>query len=265
MICIAWVLTTEEDRRYNESIVLKMKRVIGCKPENEIKYRSIRRHPRKHDVLKYLEQAKAGAIVVPVLKERVREEQLRDPTTKELATLLHHFPLDRIFAHLDETTPADKLSRLLMQLVFDQVSWSGFREEIVRRLEDEHNITWRVSPKESVKFLDSKKSLMLQLTDLIAGLGREYMESVEGVQLPPCQVCWVKQKQINPRGCSKKPVGNAALMKVLYPMLLKKNDKAFERGFIVRPPSVLPHYLFVDCIPWRKEKRPSGRVLSSQP
>lgn len=252
VICIAWVLTTEEDRQYNESIVLKMKRVIGCKPENEIKYRSIRRHPHKHEVLKHLEQVKAGTVIVPVLKERVREEQLRDPTTKELAILLHHFPLNRMFNHLEETTPEDELSRVVIQLVFDQVSWSGFREEIVHRLEKEHNVVWRISPKESLKFLDSKRNLMLQLADLIAGLGREYIESVDSTQLLPCQLCWSKEKPLYHRGCKKKPIGNGHLMKLLYPLLIKKRDgKAFERGFIARPPTIAYQYWFVDCIPWK--------------
>lgn len=251
VLCIAWVLTAEEDRRHNEDIVFKMKRIIGCKPENEIKYRSIRRHPRKHEVLKYLEQLKIGAVIVPVLKERVHEAELRDPTTRKLAILLHHFPLQRIFAHLEETTPEDELSRLLMQLVFDQVAWSGFREEIVQRLQDEHNIDWRVSPKESVKFLDSKRYPLLQIADLIAGLGLEYMESVQGIQLLPCQLCWSKGEAQHHRGCPKKAIGNATLMKVLYSLLLKKDDKAFERGFIARPPTISYQYWFVDCITWR--------------
>lgn len=252
VICIAWVLTTEEDRRYNEIIVLEMKRVIGCKPEDEIKYRSIRRHPRKQEALAYLDQAKVALVIVPVLKERVREERLRDPTTQELAILLHHFPLDRIFDYVEETTPSDELSEVLLQLVFDQVSWSGFREEIVHRLQTEHKIAWRVPTEQCVKFLDSKRYPMLQLADLLAGLGREYIESVDRTQLLPCQLCWSKGKPLYHRGCKKKPIGNGHLMKLLYSLLIKERDgKAFERGFIARPPTIAYQYWFVDCIPWK--------------
>lgn len=251
MVCIAWVLTAEEDRWHNEGMVLEMKRLIGCKQEDELKYRSLRRHPRKCEALTCLEQAKVGVVIVPVLKERVREAELRDPTTKELAILLHHFPLQRIFDHLGETSPEDEIPRLLVQLVFDQVSWSGFREEIVRRLQQEGYIM-RVAPEECVRFHNSKKSLMLQLADIIAGLAREYMDSLEGVQLPPCQLCWVKGKPIYPRRCRKKPVGNTTLLKVLRPLLLEKNGAVWERGFVVRPPAVRYYYWFIDCIPWRK-------------
>lgn len=251
MVCIAWVLTAEEDQWHNEGMVLEMKRLIGCKQEDELKYRSLRRHPRKYEALTCLEQAKVGVVIVPVLKERVREAELRDPTTKELAILLHYFPLEIVFNHLGETSSEDEIPRLLMQLVFDQVSWSGFREEIVRRLQQEGYIM-RVPPEECVRFHNSKKSLMLQLADIIAGPARDYMESLEGVQLPPCQLCWLKGKPIQPRGCHKKPVGNATLMKVLRPLLLEKNGAVWERGFVVRPPALRYYYWFIDCIPWRK-------------
>jgi hypothetical protein len=229
-----------------------MKRVIGCKQEDELKYRSLRRHPRKHEALACLKQARVGVAVVPVLKERVREEELRDPSTRKLALLLHHFPLEVIFQHLGETVAQDEWPRLLLQLVFDQVTWAGFRQQVVRRLEEEHHVVWRIPPEESVKFGNSKKSLMLQLADVVAGLTREYIEGLEGVRLPPCRVCWVNEKRMRPRGCAMRPVGNARLMNVLRPLLLDKNGDVWERGFVVRPPAVRYEYWFVDCVPWGK-------------
>ena len=57
---------------------------------------------------------KAGAVAVPVLKQRVREEELRDPTTKKLAVLLHHFPLATMFEHLVETVPQEHQAGLVV-------------------------------------------------------------------------------------------------------------------------------------------------------
>jgi len=252
VVCIAWVLTAEADRWHNEGMVLEMKRAIGCKPEHELKYRTLRRHPKKYEALAYLKQAKVGAVIVPVLKERLRDAELRDPTTKALAILLHHFPLKTVFDHLMETIPGDEWPRVLVQLVFDQVGWARFREDVVHRLEEEHDIVWRVSPEESVRFHDSKKNLMLQLADVIAGLARDYMESLETVKLPPCSICWVRQKQMRPRGCELKPLGDARLMNVLHSLLLERNGAVWERGFLVRPPAVRYEYWFVDCITWGK-------------
>jgi len=265
VVCIAWVLTAEQDRWHNEGMVLEMKRAIGCRPEDELKYRSLRRHPRKHEALACLEAAKAGVVVVPVLKQRVREEELRDPTTKKLAVLLHHFPLATMFEHLVETVPQEHQPGLVVQLVFDQVGWGGFRDQIVQRLEEEHHIVWRVPSEQSVRFENSRRSLMLQLADVVAGLAREYVEGLEGIRLPPCQVCWVKGKRIRPRGCDMRPIGDAILMKMMRPLLLEKDGDVWERGFLVRPPAVKYEYCFVDCLPWEKVERPLRRVLSSQP
>lgn len=265
VVCIAWVLTSEQDRWHNEGMVVEMKRVIGCRQDDELKYRSLRRHSRKDEALTCLEQARVGIVVVPVLKERVREDELRDPTTNKLALLLHHFPLEVILKHLAETIPKEELPSLVLQLVFDQVGWAGFRQQIVHRLEEEHHIVWRLPPEESVRFENSKKSLMLQLADVVAGLAREYIESLESVPLPPCRICWVKGKRMRPRGCDMKPVGNAALMRILRPLLLKTKGDVWERGFLVRPPAACYEFCFVDCVPWGKVERPLRRVLSSQP
>ncbi len=251
-VCIAWVLTAEGDRWHNEGMVGEMKRVIGCKQGDELKYRSLRRHPRKDEALRCLKEARAGAVVVPVLKERLREEELRDPSTRKLALLLHHFPLDVIFRHLGETVAQEELPGLLLQLVFDQVTWADFRQQVVRRLEEEHHVVWSIPPAESVRFENSRRSLMLQLADVIAGLAREYVEGLEGIRLPPCQFCWVKGKPMRPRACTMKPVGSAKLMNVLRPLLLDKNGDVWERGFLVRPPAVRYEYWFVDCVPWGK-------------
>ena len=251
-VCIAWVLTAEEDRWHNEGMVGEMKQVIGCKQEDELKYRSLRRHPRRHEALACLKQARVGVVVVPVLKERVREEELRDPSTRKLALLLHHFPLEVIFQHLRETVAQDEWPGLLLQLVFDQVTWADFRQQVVRRLEEEHGIVWRIPPEQSVRFDNSKKSLMLQLADIVAGLAREYVESLESVRLPPCHICWVKGKRVRPRVCDMRPVGNAALMKILHALLLKKDGEVWERGLLVRPPAVRYEYGFVDCVSWGK-------------
>ena len=74
------------------------------------------------------------------------------------------------------------------------------------------------------------------------------------------------------RGCSFKPkrrtVGNAELMKVLHPLLIRYRDGTeIDCGFMIRPPEMQPKYLFLDCLFGRQKKqvRPSGRVLSSQP
>ncbi len=92
---------------------------------------------------------------------------------------------------------------------------------------------------------------MLQLADIIAGLGHEYVESLHGVKLPPCTVCAVKGRP--ERTCQYKQgkrvlLGNE-LIGLIYTLLIKNEQgKSWENGFLVRQTAVCREYMFIDCI-----------------
>ena len=90
---------------------------------------------------------------------------------------------------------------------------------------------------------------MLQLADIIAGLGREYVEDLQSRKLPPCVVCWLKRTYDCSYKRNRKKVGKTRLMRILYPLLMgNESGKVWEKGFVVRPPGVERDYLFVDCL-----------------
>lgn len=242
-LCIAWIISAENDIWHNQGIVLDVKRIIGCRKNAELKYKSLRRNPRKAEALASLSQAKLKVIIAPVLKDRVREEELRNPRTKRLVNLLHYFPAGAFLEYFALEHPD-----IYFQLVFDEIGWMGCEDGIREYFLKDKRLDWTVSRPDWLLFTKSGSSLMLQLADIFAGLGREYIDSLQDVVLPPCTVCSIKGRKKCTNIRQGKNVGQTRLMYILYPLLLKDaSGTAWDRGFFIRPPVVKREYMFIDC------------------
>jgi len=252
VISMAWVLSSAQNIRYNEGIVLQMKKVIGCKPKDEIKYRSIRRHRKKMELLTILTGAKVQLLILLVLKERVKDTSLRNPRTKRLVDYIHYFPISRFMT----TKVLPPYPEAWFQLIFDEIGWAGCQDEIRLFYNNDNNIIWDADEDpDSLLFGKSGAILMLQLADIFAGMMREYIEELNDQNLPPCHVCHLK----GIRDCSYKrkhlTVGRAELMKIVYPLLIGRGRGIkVDVGFMVRPPEAQYRYLFVDCLFGRRKK-----------
>lgn len=243
-VCIAWVASAESNLYHNKGVVLQIKKVIGCRATDNLRYKSLRRHRLKKEALNLLTQLKVSAVVVPVLKERITDEELRNPRTKKLVDLIHYFPLSSLLNHITETYPD-----IYFQLIFDQVGWRGCEEDIQNSFKQDTELDWKRARPDWLRFTKSGSNLMLQLADIIAGLGREYVEDLQTRKLPPCLVCWLKGTYDCSYKRNRKKVGKTSLLRILYPLLIRnESGKVWERGFVVRPPGVHRDYLFVDCL-----------------
>jgi hypothetical protein len=245
-LCIAWIETTESDLYHNEGIVLQIKKTIGCRANDEIKYTSLRRHKNKKEALGLLSQLKINAVVVPVLKERITDEELRNPRTKKLVDLIHYFPLDRLIDYISKTSP-----NVYFQLIFDQVGWRGCEQDIYNSFKKDSGLDWGNARPDWIMFVKSGQNLMLQLADIVAGIGHEYIKSFRGVKLPPCTVCAIKGSLEHP--CRLKQgnliLPSGELIRLIYHFLIKNEQgDTWENGFVVRPPAACREYMFVDCI-----------------
>ena len=77
VICIAWVLSSEADLTHNKTVILKIKKLIGCKPKDELKYSTLSRHQKKRQALTLLSELKISVVVVPVIKEYIKEAEFQ--------------------------------------------------------------------------------------------------------------------------------------------------------------------------------------------
>jgi hypothetical protein len=245
-LCIAWVASAESELSHNKGVVLQIKKIIGCRKSDNLKYKKLKRHRFKDKALALLTQLRVIVVIVPVLKERITDQELRSPRTKKLVDLIHYFPLSVLIKHVMQT-----YADIYFQLVFDRVGWRGCEEEIRSAFRQDAELDWKHARPDWLLFTKSGSNLMLQLADIVAGLGHEYIDSLQGMKLPPCTVCAVKGKP--ERMCQyrrgKRVLPGGGLIGLIYPLLIKNEQgKSWEHGFLVRPPAVCREYMFIDCI-----------------
>lgn len=248
IMCTAWVITEEHDIGHNLSIIAQMKRSIGCKPDNELKYKALKKHPKKTETLRLLSKLKVRAMVAPILKDRIHDANLRNPNTKTLMQVIHQFPLENILRNLSSACPD-----IYFQLVFDKISWRKTQKDIENHFQLLPTLDWSRARSDWLKFDDWTNYPMLQLADVLAGLGAEYIESLDPSLLRICSVCFMKltdeRYPPRPRACrGVGQLGKLDLLLVLKPLLLRDNNgHVWDEGFVVRPPAARQEYVFVDC------------------
>jgi hypothetical protein len=244
-LCGAWVLSAEEDLRFNEGIVLRIKKLIGCKNTNELKYKSLSHHPKKIEALSLIPELKAKIIMTPVIKARIQDTTIRNPETKLLLTVIHGFPMQRFMAYLQTVYPT-----FYLQLIIDEMTWSGYQKDVLETLKQTlKNADWSNTREDWLYFAKSSRSLMMQIADVIAGLGREYIEDLQDKKLPPCRACDIGKWNNCVYKRKGQMVGLNKYFKNVRPLLLTTTaGKFYKGGFIVRPPEVETNYRFVECL-----------------
>jgi hypothetical protein len=244
-ICGAWILSSEEDIRHNEGVVLKIKKTIGCNKVDELKYRSIRRHPKKQEALDLLSELRVKVILSLVIKSQIHESDIKSPNTKRLLHLIHSFPLVTFRDYCSN----NKIN-IYFQLVIDEMGWSGIyegiREEIKKSID---GLDWDNARPDWLYFGKSEKSLMLQLADIFAGIGREYIEELDGTKFPPCRLCQNAGWNTCRLRRSKQGLGHNKAIKQIMPFWVRRrNGSYFGYGLTVRPPEIEKDYLFIECL-----------------
>jgi hypothetical protein len=244
-LCVAWVLTKVEDIPYNENIVFQMKDLIHCKHINELKYKGIVNHPQKMALLSLVSKLKAVVIINPVIKAKISDETIKSPKTKKLLKIIHGVPLRRFTEYLSAVSPD-----CCYQLVIDEMSWSNYQNDILNHLKaDIPDLNWKTAREDWLYFGNSKHSLLLQLADIIAGMGREYIEDLQSKTFPPCRPCYFMKWSNCPVRRKGNKIGRNDLLKPLKPVLLRNSaGQFFPGGFVVRPPEIEIDYRFVECL-----------------
>lgn len=244
-LCVAWVLTTVEDIKFNEDIVLQMKKLIRCQAGNELKYTGIIHHPKKLEVISLISQLKAKVIINPVIKRKIDDETIRSPKTKKLLKIIHGVPLYRFMEYLHAVSPG-----YCYQLIIDEMSWSDYQQGILDHYKSEFpDLNWKNAREDWLYFAKSDNDLLLQLADVISGIGREYIEDLQGKDFPPCRLCnWKHWNNCHFKRKGIK-IGRNELLKNVRPILLRNSkDQFFPGGFVVRPPNIEIDYKFVECL-----------------
>lgn len=243
-LTFAWVVTTENDVAYNEGIVYQIKRAVGCRPANELKYSSLRHRTNKDRALSILQSANIDVFVLAAFKRELKDVTYRDPKTKLLVVVTQSFPFQIVLNQLQA-----RYGAVQPRIVTDELHWAQTQDRITNVVTGGESTI----PKDAVQFRPSAATPMLQMADLVAGAVREFCERVEQQRrLPPCHVC--QSRRFKPRDCQWKRNNQGVegfwLLKPIYPFLFKNATYGYRavEGFYVEPESARHRLEFVDCL-----------------
>jgi hypothetical protein len=239
---VVWVASRESDVPHNTDVVYRIKRAVGCKPNDELKYRSLRGSARrKTQALALMLEARVDVFALLAFKMRERDPSHKDPAGKGLVVHMNAWPVDIL---IDAMTA--KYGTVRPRLVLDEVGWKATPEQITSVMTE----GGRVSAGD-VEFRPSAGTPLLQMSDLFAGAVRECADQLDQSVWPPCQACW--GRSFTPRDCRWKRrkigISGFALLRKLYPSIFKDSRRgSLGRGLFTMPGSLRRDLEFVDCL-----------------
>ena len=247
-LTLAWLATREDDVEHNERVLFQIKKAVGCRPTDELKYVSVKSHPRNKDAtLRILGSLKVDVSCVTVFKkpflEQDNDPRFADPRTKMLVVVMQSFPFSGLIKDLRE-----HYGDVRPRIVVDEVHWRQTQDDIIALLSEEEE--W--FSRESFQFRPSGAVPLLQIADIFCGAVREFCEGIETQTLPPCHVC--RTRNFKPRDCGWRRKGRRPdgfnVMSAIYPLLLRAPGATYRipHGLYFLPDSMNNKLEFIDCL-----------------
>jgi hypothetical protein len=124
-LTLAIAISHRDDYAFNEDLVFQVKRLLGIKASDELKFTTLKRHKKRSKALRILEQAKIQLCIIHVLKKLEPDD---DPMSIIVANT---FPMTAVAS---EILRQDENSKI--QVVFDQTQsgmWDRFIRDMLSR------------------------------------------------------------------------------------------------------------------------------------
>ena len=240
-IAIAPVIMSAANVDFNKSVLASAKAVVGCKQEDEIKWRTLRRLPthKLNQALRELSKLEMQLLCLAIWKRAINEEELRDTKTGALTLLLHTLWADWLRAYF----PSGQMPRITYYV-------DHFRkaQELQAGFEQFLNENPEARERYSAEFVDSKRVKLTQVADIYAGMLRDYFEGLEGKKLPPCEKCLRFKWRTCSHKRSGKLVGQAKLARHISAFLPHRRGKIWEYSLFIRPPEQRQRFYFWQCL-----------------
>ncbi len=237
-----------EDEKYNQGLLLDIKKLVGSKPWQEVKSTTVRRHKKRDEIFEILSRVKGSLISYVAFKTRISDPVLKDTSTKFLSLALHGFPIESATKVIQATGIKNKI-----QIYIDR---SKRTEETVIK---DYLAHYEVAATKEVDFSnhqvnatfrDSKEIKLIQLADIFAGILREFFEAYEKRKtLLPCAFCKFPKvlcKSIIRKESLAFSKGLKAAITITYKESTK-NSVIFG-GITPFPPEIWSSLTFLDCL-----------------
>ena len=172
----AALLVKREDIDHNLEVLAQIKKTVGCKPTDEVKYSSLRRHPRGKEALSLLKDIKGKLSSYVVFKKELPLSKRPPKGSKTLSAACHLMAIHSLdkysFQDHDKVLIAIDRMKHTEEVPIEKQLKVGILSDAKKT---ERNFTT-----ETV-FRDSKDSnyLLIQIADFLCGILREHFEQYE--------------------------------------------------------------------------------------
>ncbi|KAF5081275.1 hypothetical protein DSECCO2_110810 [anaerobic digester metagenome] len=166
----AALLVEKGDIAHNLEVLNQIKKLVGCKPTDEVKYSKVRRHRNGPEALSLLKTINGKLSCFVVFKKEVDRAEYEG--TKEMSVICHYMALQSLNSYSFLKGKSTLIAIDRMKNTEEQPLGEALAE-------DNKNPT-REFTSETV-FRDSKDSnfLLIQIADLLCGTVREHFEQYE--------------------------------------------------------------------------------------
>ena len=240
-IAVAPVIMSAADVDFNKSVLASAKAVIGCKQEDEVKWRTLRRLPARklNRALRELSNLKMRLICLAIWKRAIKEEELRNTKTGALSLLLHQLWFNWLPAYF----PRGQMPGITYYV-------DHFRKErdLLADFEQYLNENPEARKQYGAEFVDSKLVRLTQVADIYAGMLRDYLEGLEGKSLPQCEKCLSFKWGTCRYKRNAKLVGQANLVRHITGFLPRQRGEIWEHSLFIRPPEIRRRFYFWQCL-----------------
>jgi len=167
------VIIHKDDISHNIAILNEIKKLMGGKVTDEVKYSKVRRHYNSEKIHNLLKDIKASLYSSIVFKQLTKIPMYLDPSTKALGAFTHAYVGIIMGTHFAEE------SDVKVKIVMDHMK--ATEESIVKNLisDETFRLANMTPPIHTVEYRDSKAKdyELIQLADIVAGLTRTYFEN----------------------------------------------------------------------------------------
>jgi hypothetical protein len=241
MYVVSCILMEREDVPHNMSILSQIKRLMGAKEKDEVKYSKVHRHPKRDVIHDLLKETQGYLFSMVVFKK-----EILDKTYLENLGGLSHAISIRFISDMSK-----EIGDSLVSIIVDRMKQTEMSS--VRMLLKHLNAKDSEShPLPKVEFKDSKAVgfELIQLADIFAGLTRRYFENTlndPDIQTMNrlCPLCSSKKVLCRNRKITRqKALNSHYFSNILH---LYKNTERHTLSLYVNPANITRRYWYMTC------------------
>lgn len=173
---VAMFVVKKEDIEYNIKILDEIKGLVGCKPEHEVKYTTLRRNKKSIEIHDIVSKLRGTLVSWIAFKESITDPIFLDVKNKVLPQFCHVFPINSVNNVLKDEIGTNIL---IAVDVMKKVEMDGVKHLVEDTFNNNKSTNENHINNYNIKFKDSKDKdfQLIQIADILSGIIRTSFES----------------------------------------------------------------------------------------